>query len=147
MRLFATLPSFGMTPLCNSLVTIAKYFSSLVLGEGSFQASYIPAQQVADNLTYGMIDAFFSVSGWPQKASAELANTVGIVPVLIDGQGVKTLNVDALWVNCTESQSGGLRAFRGSLRTARSNLRHSSSASETNLSIRTRRCRGEVMKP
>ncbi len=98
------------------------------LSEANFQARYIPAQQVADILKYGMIDAFFSVSGYPQKAIAELADTVGIVLVPIDGpeaarlvnrykyfelgeipnntysgvRAVKTINVDALWVTTTK---------------------------------------------
>jgi TRAP-type uncharacterized transport system substrate-binding protein len=36
---------------------------------------YLPAQQVADKLREGAIDAFFSVSGWPQSAVADLAAT------------------------------------------------------------------------
>ena len=98
------------------------------LSEADFQPRYIPAQHVADNMKDGTIDAFFSVSGWPEKSIADLAETVGIVLVPIDGpeaaklvnqykyfdageipdnayagvKGVKTINVDALWVTTTK---------------------------------------------
>ncbi len=84
----------------------------------------MPAQQVADSLKDGSIDAFFSVSGWPQSAVADLAVTMGIELVPIDGPeaaklmgetkffasdtipddaykgvaGVKTVSVQALWL-------------------------------------------------
>lgn len=101
--------------------------SSYSVGEADFQPSYIPAQRIADALRDGSIDAFFSVSGWPEKAITELADTVGIVLVPIEGpqaaklvkqykylsvgeipdnaypgvKGVKTVNVNALWVTTT----------------------------------------------
>ena len=92
------------------------------------QGEYFRAQQVADNLKNGTIDAFFSVSGWPQSAIAELAATVGIELVPIAGPqidkllneysffgadvipddaykgvaGVKTISVHALWVTSSK---------------------------------------------
>ena len=45
----------------------------------------------ADNLQDGTIDAFFSVSGWPQSAVADLAATVGIELVPIAGPEVDKL--------------------------------------------------------
>ena len=101
--------------------------SSYGMGEQDFQPRYIPAQRIADSMRDGAIDAFFSVSGWPEKAIADLADTVGIVLVPIDGpeaaklvkqykyfsageipdnaytgvKGVKTVNVNALWVTTT----------------------------------------------
>lgn len=101
--------------------------SAYGLSEENFEAHYIPAEQVPANMTSGTIDAFFSVSGWPEKEITELANTVGIVLVPIDGpeaarlisrykyftksaipdnaypgvKGVKTVDVEALWVTTT----------------------------------------------
>lgn len=97
------------------------------LSEQNFQPRYIPAQRVPDSLSAGSIDAFFSVSGWPDKAVADLAATGGIVLVPIDGaeaaklvsqykyfeaarlpddayagvKGVPTVEVEALWVTTT----------------------------------------------
>jgi uncharacterized protein len=97
------------------------------MSEADFHPRYIPAQHAADNLKDDTIDAFFSVSGWPEKSIADLADTVGIVLVPIDGpeaaklvnqykyfdageipdnaytgtKGVKTIDVDALWVTTT----------------------------------------------
>src|SRR5258708_5491976 len=48
-------------------------------------AEYLAAQQVADKMKEGAIDAFFSVSGWPQSAVADLAATIGIDLVPIAG--------------------------------------------------------------
>ena len=56
--------------------------------EGPQGASTSRAQQVADSLKDGTIDAFFSVSGWPQSAVADLAATVGIELVPIAGPEV-----------------------------------------------------------
>ena len=46
---------------------------------------------MADSLKDGTIDAFFSVSGWPQSAVADLAATIGIELVPIDGPEVDKL--------------------------------------------------------
>lgn len=98
------------------------------LSERDFQPHYIPEQRVAESFRNGSIDAFFSVSGWPESAIADLAATVGFVLVPIDGpeaaklirqykyfdaekipddaytgvKGVQTLDVDALWVTTTK---------------------------------------------
>ena len=82
----------------------------------------------ADKLKDGAIDAFFSVSGWPEGAVAELAATTGIDLVPIDGPeaerlikqysffaadeipdgaykgvaGVKTVSVNAIWATSSK---------------------------------------------
>jgi hypothetical protein len=92
--------------------------------EKDLQAQYFPAQRVADSLKDGTIDGFFSVSGYPQSAVADLAATMGIELVPIEGpevdklvsqftflsaeeipdnaykgvSGVRTVSVHALWV-------------------------------------------------
>lgn len=97
------------------------------LSQRDFQPRYIPAPHLVESVKDGSIDAFFRVVGWPGKAIAELAETVGIVLVPIDGpeaaklvnqykyfelgeipdnaytgvKAVKTLNVKALWLTTT----------------------------------------------
>lgn len=97
------------------------------LSERDYQPRYIPEQRATDSLKDGSIDAFFSVSGWPETGIADLAATFGIVLIPIDGpeagklirqykyfdaskipnnayagvKGVQTLDVEALWVTTT----------------------------------------------
>ena len=53
------------------------------LSERDLKASYLPAQQAADQFRDGTLDAFFNVSGWPQSTIADLAASVGLdlVPI------------------------------------------------------------------
>jgi len=111
-------------PGSGTLVDARLILAAYGLSEKDLKAEYLPAQQVADKLKEGAIDAFFNVSGWPQSAIADLAMTVGIDLVPIDGPqadkllqqysffgadeipddaykgvpGVKTVSVHALWV-------------------------------------------------
>ena len=111
-------------PGSGTLVDARLILAAYGLSEKDLKAEYLPAQQVADALKEGAIDAFFNVSGWPQSAVADLAATVGIELVPIDGpeankllqqysffgadeipndaykgvSGVKTVSVHALWV-------------------------------------------------
>lgn len=97
------------------------------LNDMDFQPRYIPAWRVIGSLQDGSIDAFFSVSGWPETSIVDLASTFGIVLIPIDGpeaarltsqyryfdasripdnayagvKGVRTLDVEALWVTTT----------------------------------------------
>jgi TRAP transporter TAXI family solute receptor len=115
-------------PGSGTLVDARLILSSYGLTETDVRAVYLPAQRVADSFKEGSIDAFFNVSGWPQSAVAELAATVGIELVPIDGvaaetllrqysffgadeipdgtykgvAGVKTVSVHALWVTSSK---------------------------------------------
>ena len=115
-------------PGSGTLVDARLILAAYGLGEKDLKAEYLPAQQVADKLKEGAIDAFFNVSGWPQSAVADLAATVGIELVPIDGpqaekllqqfsflgadeipddaykgvSGVKTVSVHALWVTSSK---------------------------------------------
>jgi len=115
-------------PGSGTLVDARLILSAYGLSENDLKAEYLPAQQVADKLKEGAIDAFFNVSGWPQSAVADLASTVGIELVPIAGpqaekllrqysflgadeipddaykgvSGVKTVSVHALWVTSTK---------------------------------------------
>lgn len=115
-------------PGSGTLVDARLILAAYGLSEKDLKAEYLPAQQVADKLKEGVIDAFFNVSGWPQSAVADLAATVGIELVPIDGpqadkllqqysflgadeipddaykgvSGVKTVSVHALWVTSSK---------------------------------------------
>lgn len=119
-----SLDESGSGTLVDARLILAAYG----LGEHDLQAKYLSSQQVADSLRDGSIDAFFSVSGWPQSAIADLATTVGIELVPIDGpeatklvseqkflaadevpegiykgvSSVKTISVEALWVTSSK---------------------------------------------
>jgi len=115
-------------PGSGTLVDARLILAAYGLNEQDLKAEYLPAQQVADKLKEGAIDAFFSVSGWPQSAVADLAATIGIDLVPIAGPqaekliqqynffgadeipddayknvtGVKTVSVHALWVTSSK---------------------------------------------
>jgi TRAP transporter TAXI family solute receptor len=115
-------------PGSGTLVDARLILAAYGLSEKDLKADYLPAQQVADKLKEGAIDAFFNVSGWPQSAVADLAATIGIELVPIDGpqankllqqysflgadeipddaykgvSGVKTVSVHALWVTSSK---------------------------------------------
>jgi hypothetical protein len=115
-------------PGSGTLVDARLILAAYGLSETDLKAEYLPAQQVADKLKEGAIDAFFNVSGWPQSAIADLAATIGIELVPIDGpeagkllqqysffgadeipgdaykgvNGVKTVSVHALWVTSSK---------------------------------------------
>ncbi len=107
-----------------TLVDARLILAAYGLGEKDFKAQYLPVQRVADSFKDGSIDAFFNVSGWPQSSIVDLAVTVGIDLVAIDGpeaarltkqysffsadvipdeayknvSGVRTVSVHALWL-------------------------------------------------
>jgi hypothetical protein len=111
-------------PGSGTLIDARTILAAYGLSERDVEASYVPAERAADGFRGGMLDAFFNVSGWPQSAIADLAATVGIDLVPIDGPraakllarckffaaeeipsgtykgvpGVKTISVQALWV-------------------------------------------------
>ncbi|MBS0538665.1 MAG: TAXI family TRAP transporter solute-binding subunit [Proteobacteria bacterium] len=111
-------------PGSGTLVDARLVLGAFGISERDLKPSYLPAQHVADSLKDGTIDAFFSVSGWPQSSIVDLATTVGIDLVPIEGPeidrllkqysflttdeipdeaykgvgGVKTVSVHALWL-------------------------------------------------
>ncbi|MFZ5783798.1 MAG: TAXI family TRAP transporter solute-binding subunit [Pseudomonadota bacterium] len=110
-------------PGSGTLVDARLILAAYGMTEKDIKAEYLKPQQSADKLKDGALDAFFSVSGWPQGAIAELAATTGIDLVPIDGPeaeklikeysffaadeipdgayknvaGVKTVSVNAIW--------------------------------------------------
>ena len=107
-----------------TLVDARLILAAYGLSERDFKPQYLPVQRVADSFKDGSIDAFFNVSGWPQSSIVDLAATVGIDLVPIDGPeavrltrqysffsadgipdevyknvgGVRTVSVHALWL-------------------------------------------------
>jgi uncharacterized protein len=115
-------------PGSGTLVDARLILQAFGMTEKDLQPQYFPAQRVADSLKDGTIDGFFSVSGYPQSAVADLAATIGIELVPIEGPevdklvgeftffsaeeipdnaykgvaGVKTVSVHALWVTSSK---------------------------------------------
>ena len=115
-------------PGSGTLVDARLILSAYGMTEKDIKAEYLKPQQSADKLKDGALDAFFSVSGWPQGAISELAATTGIDLVPIDGPeaeklikqytffsadeipdgayknvaGVKTVSVNAIWATTSK---------------------------------------------
>jgi TRAP transporter TAXI family solute receptor len=115
-------------PGSGTLVDARLILAAYGMTEKDVKAEYLKPQQSADKLKDGALDAFFSVSGWPQGAIAELAATSGIDLVPIDGPeaenlikqfsffaadeipdgaykgvtGVKTVSVNAIWATSSK---------------------------------------------
>jgi uncharacterized protein len=115
-------------PGSGTLVDARLILAAYGMTEKDVKAEYLKPQQSADKLKDGALDAFFSVSGWPQGAIAELAATTGIDLVPIDGTeaenlikqfsffaadeipdgaykgvtGVKTVSVNAIWATSSK---------------------------------------------
>ena len=78
-------------PGSGTLVDARLILAAYGLTERDLKAEYLKAQQAADKLKDNALDAFFSVSGWPLGAIAELAATTGIDLVPIDGPEAENL--------------------------------------------------------
>ena len=115
-------------PGSGTLVDARLILAAYGMTEKDVKAEYLKPQQSADKLKDGALDAFFSVSGWPQGAIAELAATTGVDLVPIDGPeaenlikqfsffaadeipdgaykgvaGVKTVSVNAIWATSSK---------------------------------------------
>lgn len=115
-------------PGSGTLVDARLILAAYGLTEKDVKAEYLKSQQAADKLKDNALDAFFSVSGWPLGAIAELAATTGVDLVPIDGpeaenlvktysffaadeipdgaykgvSGVKTVSVNAIWATSSK---------------------------------------------
>ena len=115
-------------PGSGTLVDARLILAAYGLTEKDVKAEYLKSQQAADKLKDNALDAFFSVSGWPLGAIAELAATTGVDLVPIDGPeaenlikaysffaadeipdgaykgvtGVKTVSVNAIWATSSK---------------------------------------------
>lgn len=115
-------------PGSGTLVDARLILAAFGMTEKDVKAEYLKPQQSADKLKDGALDAFVSVTGYPQGAIAELAATSGIELVPVEGPGVdkllsqysffardeipsdvykgvagaKTISVNAQWVTSTK---------------------------------------------
>jgi TRAP transporter TAXI family solute receptor len=115
-------------PGSGTLVDARLVLAAYGMTEKDMKAEYLKSQQAADKVKDGALDAFFSVSGWPNGAIAELAATVGVDLVPIDGPqaenlvkqysflaideipdsayknvtGVKTVSVNSIWATSSK---------------------------------------------
>jgi TRAP transporter TAXI family solute receptor len=78
-------------PGSGTLVDARLILAGYGMTERDIKAEYLKPQQAADKLKDGTLDAFFSVAGWPEGAVAELAATMGIELVPIDGPEAENL--------------------------------------------------------
>lgn len=128
-------------PGSGTLVDARQILAAYGLTEKDMKAEYLKTQQAADKLKDGTLDAFFSVSGWPNGAISELAVTTGIDLVPIAGPeadglvkkfsffatdaipddaykntpGVKTVSVNALWVTSIKQSEALIYAITAAL--------------------------------
>jgi len=128
-------------PGSGTLVDARLILAAYGLTEKDMKAEYLKTQQAADKLKDGTLDAFFSVSGWPNGAISELAVTTGIDLVPIAGPeadglvkkfnffatdaipddaykntpGVKTVSVNALWVTSIKQPEALIYAITAAL--------------------------------
>jgi TRAP transporter TAXI family solute receptor len=100
-------------PGSGTLVDARLILGAFGISEKDLQAQYFPAQRVGDSLRDGAIDAFFSVSGWPQSAVADLAATVGIELVPIAGPEVDKLLSQFTFFSAEEIPDGAYRGVAG----------------------------------
>ncbi|HYD06639.1 MAG TPA: TAXI family TRAP transporter solute-binding subunit [Reyranella sp.] len=100
-------------PGSGTLVDARLILQAFGLSEKDLQAQYLPAQRVADSLKDGAIDGFFSVSGYPQSAVADLAATVGIELVPISGPEIDRLVNQFTFFSAEEIPSGVYRGVAG----------------------------------
>jgi TRAP transporter TAXI family solute receptor len=78
-------------PGSGTLVDSRLILAAHGLTEKDIKPEYLKPQQAADKLKDGTLDAFFSVTGYPQGAIAELAAVSGIELVPIEGPGAEKL--------------------------------------------------------
>ena len=74
-------------PGSGTLVNAKAILAAYGVTEKDIKPEYLKPQQSAEKLKDGAVDAFFSTTGYPQGAIAELAATSGIELLPIDGEG------------------------------------------------------------
>ena len=100
-------------PGSGTLVDARLILQAFGMAEKDLQAQYLPAQRVADSLKDGSIDGFFSVSGYPQSAVADLAATVGIELVPIEGPEVDKLTSEFTFLSTEEIPDNAYKGVSG----------------------------------
>jgi TRAP transporter TAXI family solute receptor len=100
-------------PGSGTLVDARLILDAYGLSEKDLKPEYFRSQQVADSLKDGRIDAFFSVSGWPQSSVADLAATIGIELVPIAGPEVDKLLARFPFFSAEEIPDGAYKGVAG----------------------------------
>lgn len=119
-------------PGSGTLVNARAILAAFGVTERDIKPEYLKPAQAAEKLKDGAVDAFFSTTGYPQGAIAELAATAGIELLPIDGavrekilaqykffatdkipdeaykgvKGVETISVGAQWVTSAKADAG-----------------------------------------
>ena len=100
-------------PGSGTLVDARLILAAYGLTEKDMKAEYLKSQQAADKLKDNALDAFFSVSGWPLGAIAELAATTGIDLVPIDGPGAEKLLKQYSFFSADQIPDGAYKGVAG----------------------------------
>jgi len=74
-----------------TLVDARLILAAYGLSEADVKAEHLKSRQAGDKLKEGGLDAFISVSGWPEGAIAELAASTSIDLIPIDGPEAESL--------------------------------------------------------
>ena len=118
-------------PGSGTLVNAKAILAAYGITEKDIKPEYLKPQQASEKMKDGSVEAFFSTSGYPQGAVAELAATTGVELLPIDGaeseklrqqykffaldeipdsaykdvKGVKTISVGAQWVTSSKQDA------------------------------------------
>jgi TRAP transporter TAXI family solute receptor len=96
-----------------TLVDARLILSAYGMSEKDIAAQYFRPQEASDKLKDNAIDAFFSVAGWPEGAVAELAATIGIDLVPIEGPPAEALLKQYAFFASDEIPDGAYRNVTG----------------------------------
>lgn len=128
-------------PGSGTLIDARLILAAYGLSEKDVEAQYLKPRPAGDRLKAGTLDAFLSVSGWPEPGIAELAAATEVSLVPIDGPqadalvkehgffardeipggaykgvgAVKTISVNALWATSTRQPDDLIYAVTAAL--------------------------------
>ncbi|SEN94411.1 hypothetical protein SAMN02990966_00625 [Rhodospirillales bacterium URHD0017] len=74
-----------------TLIAARLILAAYGLSESDVQPDYLKSRPAGEKLQAGQLDAFFSVSGWPEGAIAELAAVADVTLVPIEGPEAQAL--------------------------------------------------------
>ena len=92
-----------------TLVAARLILAAHGLSEGDVQPDYLKSRAAGEKMQAGQLDAFFSVSGWPEGAIAELAAAADIALVPIVGPEAAALAKQYSFFSPDEIPSGAYR--------------------------------------
>lgn len=92
-----------------TLIAARLILAAYGLSENDIQPEYLKSRAAGEKLQAGQLDAFFSVSGWPEGAVAELAAAADVALVPIDGAQAAALTQQYTWFSSGEIPSSAYR--------------------------------------